>query len=297
MKITHEETKDALMRSGYLLESRTETVLLGQDFSVEANGAYVDPFTKKSREVDLIGMKFHLFGAREKRDSVGTVLIIECINNSQPVAFFTKEYAKAGSRLSNSNITISGSPLELVDPAEYLSDVLQLNTFHHYFKGRFATQYCSFQKKKSEKEWMAFHSEDNHDAFNSAINAMNHYVELETDLHQSSSVDVIDLSFYFPVVVFQGELLEVIPDKGSVTINAVDHIQYRRTVAVDKEYFYYPIDVITEKFLLAYLDIVEQDMKAIEERVEFHSPRLRNTLSEISHKKYLDSLPPEVFRG
>lgn len=240
MRIADDEIKDALMRSGYLLESRLETVLLDRKFTVEANGAYVDPSTKKSREVDLMGMQFRFLGTQEKRGSIGTVLIIECINNSQPVAFFTKKYTKEGSRLSNSSISMAGTPLELEGPADYLCDVLQLSTFHHYFTGHFATQYCSFQKKKSEKEWMAFHSEDNHDAFNAVINAMNHHIALQTDLHQRSDVDTIDITFFFPVVVFQEEILEVIPDKGSVTFNAVDHVQYRRTVAIDNEYFYYP---------------------------------------------------------
>ena len=44
-KISSEEIKDALVRSGYLLESRLEKVLRENGFYVEANSAYLDSET------------------------------------------------------------------------------------------------------------------------------------------------------------------------------------------------------------------------------------------------------------
>jgi len=55
-KISSEEVKDALTRSGYLLESRLEKVLRENGFYVEANSAYFDSDTAKSRALDLYAM-------------------------------------------------------------------------------------------------------------------------------------------------------------------------------------------------------------------------------------------------
>ena len=56
-RISLEETKDALLRSGYLLEHRLETLLRQKDYYVETNEAYPDPETAKSRELDIYAIR------------------------------------------------------------------------------------------------------------------------------------------------------------------------------------------------------------------------------------------------
>ena len=48
--------RDALLRSGYLLESRVENRLREHWGYVEANASYQDPETGKSRELDVYSM-------------------------------------------------------------------------------------------------------------------------------------------------------------------------------------------------------------------------------------------------
>src|SRR3989442_424591 len=55
--ISHADAKDALLRSGYLLESRVEAALRRSDYYVQANASYQDPLTAKSREFDLFAMR------------------------------------------------------------------------------------------------------------------------------------------------------------------------------------------------------------------------------------------------
>ena len=89
-KITRSEITEALLRSGYLLESRVESKLRKQWGYVEANPTYVDPDTGKSREFDLFAMSMQRAGPNEY-DFVFAVLLAECINNPQPVVILTKE--------------------------------------------------------------------------------------------------------------------------------------------------------------------------------------------------------------
>jgi hypothetical protein len=52
LKISHDQIRDAVRRSGYLLEYRIEQVLGRYGYNVEANQAYPDPITGKSRELE-----------------------------------------------------------------------------------------------------------------------------------------------------------------------------------------------------------------------------------------------------
>jgi hypothetical protein len=111
-KITRPQIEDALQRSGYLLECRVENSLLARGYSVMVNGIYPDPDTGKSREMDVAAGK--LLELKGKSDSllgdVNANIIIECINNSQPIALFTKEnFCIYG----NWAIKASGSPSEI----------------------------------------------------------------------------------------------------------------------------------------------------------------------------------------
>jgi len=52
-QITLKEMKESILRSGYLIEQRVETILRDRGYFVEANAAYPDPITGKSREIDI----------------------------------------------------------------------------------------------------------------------------------------------------------------------------------------------------------------------------------------------------
>ncbi|MBI3646468.1 MAG: hypothetical protein HY233_10950 [Acidobacteriales bacterium] len=74
-KISLEETKDALLRSGYLLEHRIEDLLRQKAYYVEANEAYPDPESGKSRELDIYAIGA-LKAGPEERDYIFPVLLV-----------------------------------------------------------------------------------------------------------------------------------------------------------------------------------------------------------------------------
>src|SRR5260370_22750096 len=82
--------KEALLRSGYLLESRVESKLRKKWGYAEANPTYIDPDTGKSREFDLHAMRTERAGPNEY-DYVFALFLAECINNPQPVVIITKD--------------------------------------------------------------------------------------------------------------------------------------------------------------------------------------------------------------
>src|SRR6266478_604268 len=115
--ITVPEMEDALTRSGYLLESRIERMLTSINYDVTPSWTYPDPETGKTRELDMValGDQWMDRGAEEESKHVfhwiKYELFIECVNNPQPVVFFTKEDAHAKNNAWS--IRYAGQPTEV----------------------------------------------------------------------------------------------------------------------------------------------------------------------------------------
>ncbi|MBE3122440.1 MAG: hypothetical protein IMZ58_09580, partial [Thermoplasmata archaeon] len=164
-----QEARKSLLRSGYLLEARLENILLKNDYYVQSNYVYPDPESNKPREIDLDAILAIDIKPR-KLEYIFLELIIECINNNQPLAFITKEppfrdYQSFEIKMLGRPETISktrNSKILLSIP-EYL----KMKDYHHYFKGSVATQYCTFdlkQKGPNKGEWRAYHHDDHHES-------------------------------------------------------------------------------------------------------------------------------------
>ncbi len=281
-KISSDEIKDALLRSGYLLESRLETTIRENGYYVEANSAYLDPESTKSRELDLFAMKGYRVSFYDY-ELIYSVLLIEAINNPQPIAFITKE--SQVSPLHREDIKVAGLPVkfpnnELDSSWIFLPEYLGMNEYHHYCQERIATQYCSFTQKKSDKEWMASHDETHFNNFRTLSLAIEYFQDV---LYKSWKIgaDAINLEFYYPLIVVQGELLEVSSNREDITINPANHIQYRWTSIIDMKEFNYQIDVITENYLSDYLNIIKGEMEQTSHLFKENETEVRRAIKKI----------------
>jgi hypothetical protein len=203
-RITRAEMRDALLRSGYLLESHIESQL--RDFSwgyVEANATYPDPESGKSREFDIYAVTARHAGPAE-HDYLFGVLLIECINNPQPLAILTKEPLVRG--LHHYEIKIGGLPnkmphAERLAAAFGVSGYEGLSSLH---KGRAGTQFCSFARKKTgrSEEWMALHEGSHYDSFQKLCDATDYFVDrgaIASNLGRH-----VNTLIYYPIVIVQG---------------------------------------------------------------------------------------------
>ena len=87
--ISNQEIEGALRRSGYLIEYRVEEVLRTACYQVSANSSYPDPVTLKAREFDISATGYT--NIRSHKDMLFSILLIECVNNSYPMAFISKD--------------------------------------------------------------------------------------------------------------------------------------------------------------------------------------------------------------
>jgi hypothetical protein len=152
IKITEAEARRALQRSGYLIEYRVEVLLRRRGWYVEANSAYEDSHTQKSREIDIYAIIGRPVGTGPK-DWLFSSVLVECVNNPQPIAFITKNPYMRDWAVDD----IKG----VFDPEEVFLEgsskpvnvgrLLKIATYHHYCRGRLASQFCSFNYKSDKK--------------------------------------------------------------------------------------------------------------------------------------------------
>lgn len=256
--ISKREAKEALLRSGYLLESRLDAVLRERDYSVETNAAYQDLETSKSRELDLHASSAYQAGPDEL-DILWFDLLVECVNNPQPIAFITKEAELP--LLDVPEIKLVGAPAKVHDAGIWkpLTEYLGTAKYHHYFKGLVSTQFCSFTKKKAGQEWMAWHDEDHFDSFLKLSAAVEDFISRDLKMAKFLGREVW-LKFYYLVLVVQGTLLDVRSRGKSIRLTESDHVQYRRSAIKGGKETVYQVDVVREKHFSAYLDMIEHEV-------------------------------------
>jgi hypothetical protein len=262
-KISRNEIRDSLLRSGYLLESRVENRLREHWGYVETNASYQDPETGKSRELDVYSMAVVKAGP-EEYDFIFAVLLIECVNNPQPIALLTKEPLTPF--LHHEDIKMAGLPVKIRDAGrsswQSLADFLGMEDYHHYCQGRVATQYCSFSGKKSgpQKEWFATHEGSHFDALKKLCDATDYFVDRHFKSWKFGNKEWVNVEFYYPLLIVQGELLDARAGKRSVTLKRAPHLQFRRSVVIGGKEQDYQIDVIEERYLSKYLEIVDREL-------------------------------------
>ena len=285
-RITKAQAKNALLRSGYLLEYRLETILIENGYYVEANSAYPDPGSGKSREIDLYALTGQNFS--RDYDMLFNALIIECIKNPQPIAFLTKEPQFAEMYLGS--LKLAGLPVKIYlggkeQVWESLRDYIHMEKFHHYCKGRVATQFCSFTKKKSKKnEWMAQHEGVHFDVFKKLCHAVDFYVDEHFGSWLLQDGEPVNIEIYYPIVVVQGELIDVRTAEQSLSLIKTDHIRYYRTAIHTGEATNYHIDVVTERYFSDYLRLIEDEIELIIKRMKRRKKKVRQSIDKIVKK-------------
>jgi len=304
--ITTSQMKEAIQHSGYLLEQRVEPIIRESGYYVETNPIFRDPDTGKSREIDiraLAGVGVY----REEGSYIFPTLLCECENNLQPIVFFTSEPFLSFTFCED--LRVSGIPVKFWNgnqkSFDSLADFTRMEKFHHYSKGEVATQYCTFQLKKDKSSWLAFHSEEQHDTFNSLIKA----VDCEVDSHfedwglpDQIEEENINIEIYYPLLILQGALYSAHLENDRLILRKEKHVQFRKQYfsSYTKEIETYQIDVIVESYLSHYLEIIESEIEMIKKIFQRKKTRVFESIGKIveeakkggkeadSYRKYLE---------
>lgn len=266
-RISTERMKQAIKKSGYLLEQRVERILTNAGYYVETNPVFPDPETGKSREFDISAISASRI-YKKGYNFVFPVIICECENNAQPTVFFMKE--SPISFLHHYEVKVSGIPVKFWQKDGYISfsEFTGMERFHHYCRGKVATQYCSFQLKKDKSSWIALHDEEHHNTFGSLIKALDYEMAKHFNGWEPPyklEEEDINVQIYYPFIVLQGELFSAELRRNDVILKKVKHIQFRKEIFSSRmnEVETYQIDVISEGYLQQYLKVIELEIEKI----------------------------------
>jgi hypothetical protein len=287
--ITKDEIRDALSRSGYLLETRVDSLLKRRGYFVQSNANFEDAETGKSRELDIHALTARNCG--DRLDFLWPVLTIECINNPQPIVFFTKTSIAAF--LHKDAIAMSGLPMKVWPKqgawGESVSLLKNINVekWHHYCRGRTASQYCSFTPKKGggqSPEWMAQHEGSHFDTMKKLCDAVDYFRDEHFQSWRFNGVEHVNLQIYYPILVVQGELLELRSGRPSAAVRAIGHAQFRQAVATKGIHRNYQIDVVQERALPRLLQMIEKDVNAMVRRLKYRRVIVSRAVERIAKR-------------
>lgn len=284
-KIINSEIKEAISRSGYLIEQRVSGVLNENGYLVAPNHTYLDPVSGKTREIDMQADSTWTEPGDTFAQGLRWSICCECENNMQPIVFFPFEPFLPSAR--SDLIKCYGMPMKIWQDDKYISllSFLPFHKFHHYCRANIATQYCSFTKPRPNSKWIATHLEEQHDTFNSLVWAIEHdinqFYKEGWQPPKGDEVEPIYLEFRYPLVVLGGELMEARLGKRGLVIKKTKHIQFVKSLYLSGEMIRYQIDVITEDYLSQYLAIVASEMNKVRRLVVRHKKIITQSINRI----------------
>lgn len=248
MSISEEEIKIALLSSGYLLEDRVNKILNANSWKTIPNDRYIDLKTETEREIDIFALKNIIH--QNPHDFIASSLIIECMNNKEPIVFF-ENLDKKTANICSLNFNILNHYFNVVlSNADMMSESQK--------KYIYSSQYCGFQRvqkliKEHNNGWIASHPDSKHDSVESIFQ----YIKSKEIQYQGieNSHNKIVGNYYRGLIILQGELFSVKQDEG-LEIKKVNHVKYQ-IPKTENNSFFFIIDVITENYLEEYLKEIE----------------------------------------
>ncbi|MHB8085457.1 MAG: hypothetical protein ACYDHZ_06505 [Dehalococcoidia bacterium] len=288
--VSQEQMKEAVLRSGYLLEGRVATEFRKAEYKATTNRAFIDLETIKSREYDVYAYKNFII-YRSGSFEIYPTIICECKNNPQPIAFLVNKEKPYEPLIDE--VTVSGIPAKIWQGKKYISvqAFLGVESFHHFCvpQAVVSPKCCTFEKKKGKSEWMATHAEELYETFRTLSKALEYEVDQDFkymsqwfDTEETENA-FMDLSFYYPLVVFQGDIYAtyVEKDQNDVRLEKCQHIQFNPEFYsfLAHDVISYHIDVISESYLEQYLNIIDLEMNTIKKVLQ---NREKNVLASIN---------------
>lgn len=242
--LTKKIMEDALLRSGYLLESRVISKLVKKGYFVEPNQHISDAVTGKSREIDLIAERYDS-GNFERPVFTNTYVAVKFVceikNTPYPTVLLTElPFSPGLNPWESLHEGVSGLFKEVdVEPSFY--DLIT-------HEQKIFTQYCSFKLKKTglPSEWMAWHPDDFYDDLLKLISYSRQEVKQASILN-----DAYDrLILFLPVVILAGDLYTSKPQEETVNLTKVDWALYMQFEMYDKKQESSLIVFVTERHFI-----------------------------------------------
>lgn len=222
-------------------------------------------------------------------------LVAECVNNPQPLAVFLRPPGIAGvdayALRTGGNLRYCYDEPEGI--MEYVMKAVDAHNWHHCCGEPFASQFCSFTKKKQRGSpddwpWMASHETKHFECLDAIYHAHNHLRNYQVEAIRSGSIGSdVRLDIYYPCLIIQSKLIKVDLSRGDLPVEIIHRAIYRRGVIEDAVNDIFFTDVLIEQELRNYSDLIKSEIDRVVTYLNDHEAGVRATLME--SKKRLKS--------
>ena len=297
-KTVEEFLIEEIEKSGFPLEIEVTSLLYGSKNWLPNNQEYyLDHELNLGRTIDIVSYYIGKYDPNSKDYfetlktepfSVGTDMVIECKkSNTRAWVFFTipEVYRPpffAGQTLDSLEVLTNGKD-SIVDEIEFAGRDMETESFLYYDSHkRIAVAYSEIRLSEEQK------SNGRRDIFE-AISQITKYISYDFGkIMEGVKTDVSSrlLCFYFPVIVFEGRMYECIVEKNVPKLHKRDHILLRTHYQpkYSDSALSFGIDIVQKDYFPKFMQIVENDIYLLEERIS----QKRVRLAEIAEGKLIE---------
>jgi hypothetical protein len=241
--------KKLIEGSGHPVSIKASTILQKKGWWVKNSVRYPSIHEKDVlKEVDIVcGKKSTLF------ENAYVILTIECKKQKDPWIFFNQK--QKNERISTLNVNFAGF---YEGYSDYSEDSKSLFQGHFYFNQECCT-YFIVGGKNPEKGGPGATIER---AINQVYNAVDFYINQSTNDFPE---------FYYPIIVFDGEIFEASYKDENLEIKSTDHVSLYFEIEYEKPQFVdtakskmlltskpFIIDIVKLNYLEHFLDFIDQ---------------------------------------
>lgn len=275
---TLDEIMNAIHASGYLMEQEVASELERLDFHVKTNFAFEDIDEGKSRELDARAIR-RVAVNEEQKAAAFIELLVECKNNSNPLAFITRPKNEIDNRAIPQEFLFpyayemkkdlgGGRGLSRTIPAySHLGFDKVDSEFGNPMK---AVQFCQIDRKG--KGWQASHGHLYDGLFYPMVKAFLMRKEEYATLQRNG--DWVYFWLYFPIIVTHGGLFLVDSTKETPTPESIPFVSFVRELKSGKIEGDFKVTFVQQNSIEGFLKSVvdpfaEQASILINERADF----------------------------
>lgn len=257
--ITDQEILDAIKRSGYLLESRIVKMLDEAGYWVQPNYVMKDPVTGKGREIDII-VEPSPWQYTNGGVTVKTTFIIELVNYNSPLVFFT---AKTDSDMSD---MFDGIKFATTGETNIFENEILERYKGQKNRGSVFMQYCAFEKKSNNNNWMAYHPDDLYSSFQKFFYYITEVLERWERQPRPASLDKDNRIFFWQPIICTSGGIRIVDHEGNMREASQIKYEYQYAEGDAHGSNSMQITVVTTGELLNFMDnVIEQDSAIVKE--------------------------------
>ncbi|WP_138752789.1 hypothetical protein [Paenibacillus sinopodophylli] len=249
-----ERVKKEINKTGFPLEIRIGNLLINRDYYVTHSKFYVDEEEGKSREIDIRAIKNYTFLDEDKKVFVRNSIHIECKkSDNKPWVFMSSD--KTGSDPGLDDIFVFSRKRSVIP----LSIIDKLQGVHPFSK----------KSNVARGYFEAFKGNETGEMIFKAITSSVKSSLYNRGIDEQYSNDIEDINFYYPLIVFEGNMFEATIINDDINVTEVDSVFISflyESKFYERSNFIIP--VLTPKALPGFLEELELSLMRIGDEIQ-----------------------------